>query len=280
MNEENVVAMYDSPAHADEAEQDLIAANVPRDAISRHPSTATTSGRMTGSGQGREPGFWGKMFGGQPEHENGFYDRSVESGSSVVAVRVPEEHVASVTGILERHNPIDMDERARAYGATANTRTSGEDAGVSPAGLSRDTAGRGTDEEVIPLSEEQISVGKRLVNRGTTRVRRYTVETPVEENVSLHSERVSIERRPATSSSLAGDTAFKDRSIEVTESDEEAVVGKTTRVREEVVIHKEVADRVETVRDTVRREDVEVVKEGGQGLDAAPDAAPAGRPKI
>jgi stress response protein YsnF len=58
------------------------------------------------------------------------------------------------------------------------------------------------------------------------------------------------------------DTAFTDRTVEVTESDEEAVVSKTARVKEEVVVNKAATDRVETVRDTVRREDVEVTRDG------------------
>ncbi len=117
-------------------------------------------------------------------------------------------------------------------------------------------------EEVIQLSEEQLNVGKRLVNRGTTRVRRFVVETPVEEAVSLHSERVSVERRPVEAGTKVIDPDFTDRTVEVTETEEEAVVGKTARVKEEVVVNKAVADRVETVRDTVRHEDVEVTRDG------------------
>ena len=49
----------------------------------------------------------------------------------------------------------------------------------------------------------------------------------------------------------------------MTETDEEAVVSKTARVREEVVIHKDATERTETVRDAVRREDVEITKEPG-----------------
>ena len=118
------------------------------------------------------------------------------------------------------------------------------------------------NEETLQLSEEQIQVGKRLVNRGTTRIRRFVVETPVEENVTLHSERVSVERRPVTGDARVTDADFTDKTIEVTERDEEAVVGKTARVKEEVVVRKDAADRVETVHDTVRREDVEIVKDG------------------
>ena len=45
------------------------------------------------------------------------------------------------------------------------------------------------------------------------------------------------------------------------ETDEEAVVSKTARVKEEIVVQKEATDRVETVRDTVRRQDVEIERD-------------------
>jgi uncharacterized protein (TIGR02271 family) len=130
---------------------------------------------------------------------------------------------------------------------------------------------------VIPLAEEQIDVGKRLVNRGTTRIRRFVVEKPVQENVTLHDERVSVERRPVTGDTRVSDADFTDRTIEVTETSEEAIVSKTARVREEVVVRKDVADRVETVRDTVRREDVEITKDAGNGTVAGRGPVPTTR---
>src|ERR1700728_3552258 len=51
----------------------------------------------------------------------------------------------------------------------------------------------------------------------------------------------------------------------MTETSEEAVVSKTARVPEEVSLRKEASDRVETVRDTVRRDEVEIEQvPGGQ----------------
>lgn len=149
---------------------------------------------------------------------------------------------------------------------------------------SHDTALRNGGDEVIALSEEQLTVGKRLVNRGTTHIRRFVVETPVEENVTLHTERVSIDRRPASAGARVDDADFTNRTIEVTETDEEAVVGKTARVREEVVVHKEATDRVETVRDTVRRQDVEIERDDdstsrADGATPMPSTTTA-RPKI
>ncbi len=110
---------------------------------------------------------------------------------------------------------------------------------------------------MLQLSEESLAVGKRVVNRGGTRIRRFVVETPVEESVSLHSEKVTLERRPVTDGRPVTDS-FTEKTIEMTETAEEAVVSKTARVYEEVGLRKEATDRVETVRDTVRKEEVEV----------------------
>jgi uncharacterized protein (TIGR02271 family) len=114
-------------------------------------------------------------------------------------------------------------------------------------------------EEVIPLSEEELQVGKRTVDRGTTRIRRYVVEKPVEQNVHLQSERVTVERRqPAGTAAIPGTGAFEERVVEVRETAEEPVVSKTAHVAEEVVVGREATERTETVRDTVRREEVEI----------------------
>ena len=80
--------------------------------------------------------------------------------------------------------------------------------------------------------------------------------------MTLHSEHVSVERRPVAAGTTVSDADFTDRTIEVTETAEEAVVGKTVRVKEEVVVNKTASDRTETVRDTVRREDVEITRDG------------------
>jgi uncharacterized protein (TIGR02271 family) len=282
MNEEIIVAVYDTEAHAAAAVRDLEAAHVPPEAISRHVGTESVSGSaVSGANSAGGQGFWSSLFGGEPDHDTAVYDRSLESGSSVVTVRVPDEHVDGVTRILERHQPIDIDERAASLGLGAN-RTPAAVTGMQG---SQDTATalRNGGEEVIALSEEQLTVGKRLVNRGTTHIRRFVVETPVEENVTLHSERVSIDRRPASAGARIDNADFTDRTIEVAETDEEAVVSKTARVKEEVVVHKEATDRVETVRDTVRRQDVEIDRDDdatSPTSGATPIPATTARPKI
>ncbi|MBK4723325.1 YsnF/AvaK domain-containing protein [Azospirillum sp. YIM DDC1] len=265
MTDETIVAIFDTDAQADAAVRDLKAANVPADAISRHarkaPGTAAAA-------PAQETGFWASLFGGDPDHDDAVYDRSLDSGSTVVTVRTPAQHATMVSEILERHGPADIDERASAYGlsgTTTSTATSPVTAApVTPtregaAGMAAVNEG-GTEGSSIKLSEEQLQVGKRAVNRGTTRVRRFVVETPVEEQVGLRDETVTVERRAVTGDHPVGDVDFTEKTVEMTEMDEEAVVGKTARVTEEVVLRKDATERVETVRDTVRREDVEIEK--------------------
>src|SRR5467141_1281299 len=105
MNEEIIVAVYDTEAHADAAVRDLEAAHVPPTAITRHVGGPAASGTPGSSGNPAGQGFWSSLFGGEPDHDTSVYDRSLESGSSVVTVRVPEEHVDRVTEILERYDP-------------------------------------------------------------------------------------------------------------------------------------------------------------------------------
>jgi hypothetical protein len=87
-------------------------------------------------------------------------------------------------------------------------------------------------------------------------------EKPVEEQVHLREEHVTVERRPADRPASGADqAAFREGVIDITETVEEPVVAKQARVVEEVVVHKEATDHVETIRDTVRRTDVEVEQE-------------------
>jgi len=117
---------------------------------------------------------------------------------------------------------------------------------------------------VIPVVEEELQVGKRAVERGGARVNVDVEEVPVEEQVRLREERVTIERRPVNREVTAADASmFKEGTLDVTEMAEEAVVNKRARVVEEVVVGKEVTERTETVRDTVRRTDVDVQQTGG-----------------
>jgi hypothetical protein len=98
------------------------------------------------------------------------------------------------------------------------------------------------------------------------------VNQPVEEEIRLREERVNVERRKVDRPVSAQDeSALRDQSVEVTETVEEPVVSKRRRVREEVLVGKETTERVEKVRDTVQRTEVNVEQLGRDRADAGTD---------
>jgi uncharacterized protein (TIGR02271 family) len=150
-------------------------------------------------------------------------------------------------------------------GALGTTGMAANEAPTKQTGTAPIAGTGGPGEQRIPLAEEQLRVGKREVGSGNVRVRSYVVERPVEEQVALHQESVNVERRPVDRPVSEADDPFRERTVEVAARSEEAVVGKDTRVREEVVVRKDASDRTETVKDTVRRTEVEVDDKAGRG---------------
>ena len=112
-------------------------------------------------------------------------------------------------------------------------------------------------EEVIPLGEEVLEVGKRTETRGTARIRRFVVETPIERQVTLQTERVVVERRRPVSDTVTGEI-LTEVTVEIVETEEVPTVEKRLRLREEIVVRTERAQRIETVKETVRRDEVEI----------------------
>lgn len=116
-----------------------------------------------------------------------------------------------------------------------------------------------SEEEVIPLAEETLMVSKQVVTGGTTTVRRYTVEVPVEQQVTLYDEKVVVERRKPVKNAATGEI-LTELTVEMIETSEVPLVAKGVNIREEVVVRRERTERVETVRDTIRRDEIEVSK--------------------
>lgn len=170
--------------------------------------------------------------------------------------------------ILDDEGSIDLEERAESW------RSQGWDqknvygaSGAVTSGTTATTASTVADgrEEVIPVVEEELRVGKRDLNHGRVRVRSYVVENPVSEQVSLRDENVSIERRTVDRPLTGTESAFVDRTIEAEEHHEEAVVSKDARVVEEISLRKSADQREETIRDTVPRTEVEVEDDRSTG---------------
>jgi uncharacterized protein (TIGR02271 family) len=202
----------------------------------------------------REPGLWNRLFGRDiQQYEATLYGRTIDSGGAVLTVRVPEVDVARATSILNAPQAVDVMKRAEQEGLL--TAAAGRPA---PAVATRAAGGVFTGEETLALAEEEINVGKRQIQGGTTRIRRFITETPVEAQVNLHEEHAKVIRRAIADPNYIKNIDWTDKTIEVTETMEEPVITKSAHVAEEVVIQKEGVDHVTTVHDKVRRQKVEV----------------------
>src|SRR5262245_11668344 len=114
------------------------------------------------------------------------------------------------------------------------------------------------NDNVLEVIEEQLEVGKEAVERGRMRIYNVTSEQQVSQDVNLRDETIRVNRRPVNRSVKIDQDLFKERSFEMVEMDEIAKVGKTARVIEEVSLGKEVAQKVQTIKETLRRQDVKV----------------------
>ncbi|WP_046864682.1 YsnF/AvaK domain-containing protein [Microvirga massiliensis] len=230
------------------------------------------------------------MRNGVPDDDARTFSEGVRRGHSLIAVRCDDDEVDRVVSILDGDDALDLDERRAAWRSegwmgtgAASVAAAGTESGPmgsgarSGKGAMRDTTtmgaagtSRSADErdEVIPIAEEELNVGKRAVGHGHVRIHSHVVEHPVQEQVTLREENVHVERRPVEGSMRAGmvgsdEDLFRERTIEMEERSEEPVVSKEARVKEELVLKKDVEQRQETVKDTVRRTEVEVEDERG-----------------
>lgn len=235
-----VVGLFNNQNDAQAAQSDLQRAGFGQDRV----TVVTTAG-----GQLAEM----LMRTGVPQEDATIFAEGVQGGGAlIVAQSLPDADARPVVDILDRHNVVDIGTRGRLAQQTTSARsTSGR------TGFSNDYQGGNL---VIPIVEEEIRVGKREVESGGVRVNVGVEEVPVQEQVTLRDEQVRVERRPVqqTVDPSVIDQVAQTGTIEVRERDEQAVVAKEARVVEEIVVNKEVQERVETIQDAVRRTDVDV----------------------
>lgn len=260
---QTVVAAFDTPAHAQAAVDALKAGGFHADDISVFDKNRVGL---------RQPGLWERMFGGGlAQHEADVYTQSLERGGNVVSVRVPDNEVAHATGILDIHRPIDVHDRAITTGIAPAGKVEAAAASIAAAPIA---AGQKVavspklaeaHDEVLRLAEEQLEVGKRMVETGRTRVRRFVTEREASADVTLHEEHADVIRRAVSDPKYIGEIDWADSTIEVRETAEQALVSKTARVVEEVGLRKIGTDHVETVHDKIRRQQVEIERLGPDG---------------
>lgn len=114
----------------------------------------------------------------------------------------------------------------------------------------------------VPITEEQVKVGKREVEEGAVRLRKVVHTETVNQPVELKREEVIVERVTAGTPGAVPENAFQEGTIEVPLKREEAVVEKTAHVTGEVRLKKNVEHETQNVQETIRKEDVRVENEG------------------
>jgi uncharacterized protein (TIGR02271 family) len=263
MSYQTIVAAFDTSAHAQAAAEALKAGGFHADDISLFDKNRVGL---------RQPGLWERMFGGGlAQHEADVYNQSLERGGMIVSVRVPESEVAHATGILDIHRPIDVHDRAVTTGIAPAAKVEAAAAAITAAPIAAEQKVAVSPklaeahDEVLRLAEEQLQVGKRMVETGRTRVRRFVTEREVSADVTLHEEHADVLRRAVTDPKYIGEIDWADTAIEIRETAEQALVSKTARVVEEVALKKIGSDHVETVRDKIRRQQVEIERVGPDG---------------
>lgn len=220
------------------------------------------AGALVGAGAGGlTGGLIGALVGsGIPEEHAAEYETGIKSGGTVLGVHPRNNEDAAY---LEREFAGCGGTNVYSSAGSSSQTTSGTSTARNVASTTTRTENVdrnvNTSGNVIPVIEEELRVGKREVETGGVRVQTHITEKPVEERVTLREENVTVDRRPVdrpvTDADLA---AAREGDINVTTRAEEAVVSKQAKVVEEVNIGKTVSEREETVRDTIRRTDVDV----------------------
>lgn len=211
---------------------------------------------------------------GVPENDAGIYAEGVQRGGSLVYLRTSDARAEEAADIMARFSFVDIDERAELWRRDGwssfdlesrpfeEDLTEEEEKIFATEKVVEERAV--VEEREIPetakfeAAEEELLIGKREVDAGGVRVKSYVTETPVEEDVTLREEHVVVERHQVDRPLRDDSHVFEEREVEFSETREEPMVAKTAHVTEEVIVSKDVEEHTETIRDTLRRQDVQI----------------------
>ena len=246
-----VRALFEREADAKSARERLRAHGVApqRMSLIERQSGPGLAGEPAGGAAGRS--LWASLkdMVALPEGSSDHFENRLTHGGFLLTASVEDEELEGIVAILAKMGVVDFSD------GVAEGR-GGEDGEFAP--------GASTEEERIPLVEEELRIGTSERDGDSVRVHAFATERPVHERVHLRSYRVRVDRRPV-GEPLSPDAStdllarlFSERSVELTETSEEVVFAKEARVREEVVVRKEAFERVEEVNETLRSTEVEV----------------------
>lgn len=277
---QTVIGIFDNRSNAEQAVERLVTEGYGQEEIdiamqSNERSYGTDNSDSSGGGFGDKVSrFFSNLF--DNEDESNRYT-TIARTCTVVSVQTETSAMAThAAEIMDEAGAIDVDEPSRmnsgvtsadnepTFGASVSPGTPMASAESFEDNLTDDTISRSSvtddiDNRSIPVIEEDLQVAKREVEGGGVRLRSRIVERPVERSLRLREEHVSVDRTPTNRPASESDfNTFREGEIEVRERSEVPVVNKEARVVEEINLRKDVREREETVRDTVRKTEVDV----------------------
>ena len=268
-----IIGAFRNWVDAQAAAQDLQDAGVRKENIYLESSSAQGEDYQSRSShsEGGVAGWLKGFFEPLDDADYQRYEKAIQSGSFLLSVDTEEDQISMVEQIINRHSPLDV--HSDGMDPSSTKAEEGNQAFKDGAGKTASPRSDAGDSGVIPIVKEDLAVGKRRILSGGVRVYTRVVTRPVEETVSLREEHVRVDRRPVDRAATEADfDAGREKVIEMDEYAEKAVVGKQSRVVEEIRVGKEVNQRKETVQDSVRHTEVDV-----QPVESDDDA-PLNRP--
>jgi uncharacterized protein (TIGR02271 family) len=205
--------------------------------------------------------FFKSLFGGDETTARNYTNAAGDADAILTVHTDSIERARQAAGILDHNGAIDIDAASPQHNQqnlTPTAHTTTQNTAYSAETNTRNAA-QSQGETAIPIIEEQLQVGKQTLETGGARIRSRIVEKPVEASVRLREEHIVVERHPVNRAPTNADLAnFTEGSIDIIERAEVPIVKKEARVVEEVAVGKNVTEHQETVRETVRRTEVDV----------------------
>ena len=250
-----VVGVFDDASDAQKAVNKLVDAGISRNRIDMSAHTAKAETYEDDYEDSGVVEFFKNLFGDDDDDDYRRYSAVGSRGSIVTVHATSEDQAEKAADIMDDNGALNVHDRAAKYGHDANTAKATD---------------RATGQENIKIIEENLQVGKQTVQTGGVRLKSRIVSKPVEEHVRLREERVYVERNPVNRPASAAELdSFKEGEVVLTEHAEKAVVAKQANVVEEVSVGKEVEEHDETIRETVRKTEVDVEQIQGDATAAA-----------
>jgi len=205
-------------------------------------------------------GIVGALIGlGIPEEEALYYEGEVKGGRTLVTVSAGSRFNEATT-IIQRLGGYDRSTQRAAESTTSTTTSKTKRAATASAAT---TTGSG---QTIQVHEEELHVRKQPVRTGEVKVHKEVTTEQKTIPVSVTREEVVIERHPASGTASSTDIRAGEE-IRIPVMEEQVRVEKEAVLKEEVTVGKRKVKDTEQVSGSVRKEHVEVEREGQVDVD-------------